>query len=255
MKKIALNFITIISIIFLSINTNAQEEKVLAKKNGIKISYQLLLEKSSKKNDKYILIINAENTGDKDLFYEVNLYKNKDGKLRLPILPEDRGFTKIKIRNAKGLFSKGKSIIGDNTKYLTTNIDKLFVVKKGDIYTIETTFKIKKGQKPLITNTFTASLNLLEDYDLKINSNMLEGSYTSNCGNTIININSKQSSEKGSYLIQTTNGKQFIWVKKSDDTFTRENNNDYTLTFNKNDNSFLYSTTDGITCNWIKNNK
>lgn len=242
----------IITLLFLTIKVTGQEEKKIANKDGINVTYQLILEKETKKKDKYILIVNAINEGETDLYYSVALTKNKEGKWQLPYTPSEKGFTKIKARNSTGIFGNGQSIIGDQTKLITTGNSVIYKIKKGNIYTRETTFKVKTGVKPLITNTFTKTFKNLDDFDLKISSDMLNGDYTSSCGNMKITINVDNSTERGDYILQTTNGKQFIWIRKSETTFTRENSEDYTLTYNKSNNTFSYSTSDGITCIWSK---
>ena len=194
----------------------------------------------------------AENTSDTDLYYSVELRKDNNGNWMLPIIPDQKGFTKIKVLNSTGWFGDGQSLIGDQTDYVTTNNSLLFVIKKGNTYSEETSFKVKKGNKPIITNTFLRSLKKLQDFDLKISSKMLDGNYISSCGNVQINISFVNSIERGDFLIQTTNGKQFIWLRTSTTTFVRENNSDYSLTYNKNNGTFTYSTSDGITCVWKK---
>ncbi|WP_405293710.1 hypothetical protein [Algibacter sp. Ld11] len=250
MKKITT---TIILSLLLIMKVSSQDEKQIASKDGVNVSYQIILEEESKKKDKYILIVNYENVSDQDLYYEVQLTKDSEGQLSLPIIPEEKAFTKIKVRNSTGLFGDGQSLIGDATDLITTSNTLLFELKQGDVSSQETTFKVKSGVKPLITNTYLKSIKSIDEFDLKISSKMLNGDYISSCGNLKININSGNSEEDGDYLLQTTNGKQFIWLRSSETTFTRKNNSDYTLTFNKHNNTFTYATSDGITCSWDKN--
>ena len=240
-----------ITLILLTFKGLGQEIQ-LANKDDIKISYQLLLEEEGKKKDSYILIVNALNESDSDLYYEVSLTKNNQGQWELPIFPEEKGFTKVLVRNSTGLFGDGQSLIGNETDLITTDNTMLFHFKKGDILTQETTFKVKTGKKPLITNTFNKVLKPLENFDLKISGDMLNGDYISSCGDIKININAQNSEEKGDYLLQTTNGNQFIWLRISETTFVRENSDNLTLIFNKDHNNFAYSTTDGINCSWVK---
>jgi hypothetical protein len=168
-------------------------------------------------------------------------------------LDEDKGFTKLKVRNAVGIFGGGQSIIGDQTKYKTTEDALLFELKRGNIYTYETTFKVKSGDKPMITNSFLKSLKTVDSFDLKASTKMLNGDYISNCGNFKMNLLMQNNTEHGEHLLQTTNGHQFIWVRLSETTFTRENRTeDYSLTFNKSNNTYTYSTSDGVTCIWSK---
>ncbi|WP_010232604.1 hypothetical protein [Gillisia marina] len=247
-QKTTLFFTTIL----MTFNCLGQEEIQLADKNDVQISYQLLLEEEGKKKDKYILIVNAINESETDLYYEVPLTENSQGELQLPFIPEDKGFTKILVRNSTGLFGDGQSIIGDQTDLMTTDNSLLFHVKKGEILTQETTFKVKTGVDPLITNTFNKSLKPLENFDIMVTGDMLDGDYISSCGNFNMNLKGENSIERGDYLLQTTNGNQFIWIRTSETTFVRENSDDFALTFNKDESTFKYSTSDGINCTWSK---
>lgn len=246
---------TIFTTIFLLLilKVSAQEEKQIANKDGVNISYQLILEDEGKKKDKYILIVSYENVSEANLYYEVQLTQDDEGNLSLPIIPEEQAFTKIRVRNSTGLFGDGQSLIGDTTEFVTTNNNMLFELKKGNVSSQETTFKVKSGIKPLITNSYLRSIKPIDEFDLMISAKMLDGDYISSCGNLNVNINSGANEEDGDYLLQTTNGKQFTWTRSSETTFVRKNNSDYTLTFNKNNNTFIYATSDGITCTWSKN--
>ncbi|WP_299148140.1 hypothetical protein [uncultured Dokdonia sp.] len=230
----------------------SQEDKIVYNRDGLKISYQLILEAEGKKKDKYILLVNALNENNYDLYYDVPLYKNNQGQWNLPLTPQERGFTKIDIRNSTGLFGNGQSIIGDQSNFFTNNHTILFNIRQGGVYTQETTFKVKSGVKPIITNSINSVLKKIDEFDLMLSAEMLNGNYVSSCGNIRINISASNSEARGDFLIQTTNGSQFFWIKKSETTFVRENNSGLTLTYNKSDNSFTYSSSDGIVCDWIK---
>ncbi len=242
----------LIIILFLSIKSFSQDEKQIGKRNEVKINYQTILKNEGKKKDSYILIVNAENTNKENLYYAVNLTKNNEGKWVLPYTPAEKGFTKIKVRNSTGWFGDGQSLTGDLTDYFTTDNKVLYEIKKSEVYTKETSFKVKKGKKPLITNSFSKSLMELSKFDIRISSKMLDGDYISSCGNIKINVSSGNTTEKGDFIIQTTNGKQFYWIRKSDKTFVRGNNSEYTLSYNKSNATFTYSTSDGINCIWEK---
>lgn len=239
--------------LFIFISGFGQEEKKVGEKNGVAVTYQLLLKGQTSKKDKYLLIVNVVNNSEKDVYYKVPLIKDsKTGKLNLPYLGEQLGFTKIKVRNSKGLFGNGKSIIGEFTNLLTTDNQAVYIIKKGSIYNQETSFSTSKGVKPLVTNSFTKVLGDISEYDLMLTAEILNGEFVSSCGNMKININAATDAIRGDHLVQTTNGRQFIWVRKTEESFVRENSNDYTLTYNKNTNSYNYSTADGIFCEWVR---
>ncbi len=242
----------ITALLLVNLHVFSQEEIELNSKDGLDVSYQLLLESEGKKKDAYILIVNAENNSGQDLYYPVTLNETPDGSLVLPFIPESKGFTKILVRNSTGLFGDGQSIIGDPTEMITTDKEMIFVVKNGETYTQETSFKVKTGVTPLITNTFFASFKELAAFDLLLTASQLNGDYISNCGNLNMQLNCQIDPEKGEIMVQTVNGQQFIWLRTAETTFIRETNPDYFLTYNKTSNKFQFSTADGITCEWKK---
>ena len=238
--------------LFSSIVIVGQEEKVLATQYGIKISYQLVLEDEGNRKDDYILIVHATNTSENNLYYAVPIIEDEQAAAIASLMSGSTGFTKIKVRNSTGWFGDGKSLSGDKTNFVTTDKNNLYEIKKGSIYTQETSFKVKSGKKPIVTNSFIMPLQKLSDFDLEISNEMLEGQYISSCGNMSVTISAKTDAVKGDYLVQTTNSKEFIWIKTDGANYKRENNEDISLIFNKENESFIYSTADGISCTWNK---
>lgn len=246
------NNLILIFFFLIAIKSFGQEIILLEKRNDVKVSYKLILENSSEKKDSYIIIVDAENTSSEDLYYEVPLYPNGQGDYNLPIDRFMKGFTHVEIKNSTGIFGNGESIIGDETKYITTDNTQLFKLKKGDRYSSETSFKVKKGTKPIIINKLLKSPEKIDKFDLKISRKMLEGNYISSCGDIEINVKTATSQEQGNYLVQTTNGREFIWLPKTESTFFRKNTDYYSLTFDKSNSSYSYVSEDGIKCYWEK---
>lgn len=246
------NNLLIVLLMTFSLQIMAQEEVLLSEKDGVRVSYQLYTEEEGKKKDSYLVIVNAVNNSDTHLYYEVPLIEVSPGNMTLPLFPEDKGFTKIEVRNSTGLFGNGQSIIGKETDLITTGNAMLFIIEKGEILTDETSFKVKAGNQPLITNSFSKTLGTLDSFDLKIDPQALNGDYLSSCGEIKVNLLAQSSPERGDFLVQTTNGSQFIWIRTSETTFVRENFGEMSLSFNKETNTFSYSTADGINCSWTR---
>lgn len=232
----------------------SQQEKRIAVKDSVEITYQLLLKGHTSKKDKYILIVNAINKSNTDKFYVTPLAKPSSiNQSTVSQAGTSPGFTRVKVRNSTGMFGNGASIKGEFTGLITTNNEAIYVIRKGNIYTQETSFRVLKGTAPLITNTFTKTFNDLSNYDLRLTPKMINGDYISDCGDIRLNLNASKDETGKDIVIQTINGKQFIWIRTSEDTFVRRNNcNEATLTFNKTTNSFQYSTVDGVYCDWVK---
>ena len=228
-----------------------QETKTLASQNGIKINYQLLLEEERNRKDKYILIVDAVNDGDEDLYYEVEVNSATQLSQGTLLNKDLVNFSKIKIRNSTSIFDDGVSVIGELSNYVTLNNTILMVVKSRQILHSETTFRVKSDKNPLVTNSFTRIFKPLSDFDIKVNLAMVDGSYTSSCGDIIMNVNLTAENNVG-IITQTLNGKQFRWVNSTGMNFKREDNPGYSLTYNQSNSTFLCATSDGITCTWNK---
>ncbi len=243
----------LLSLVILLISSIAfgQEVVNLGERNGVKVSYQLMLKDKGKKKDKYLMIIKLENTSSNDYYNGIPLTIEEDGTASLPLILDDYAFALIKVRNGAGMFGNSIGILGDYTQFVTEDNKQLIVIKAGSVYNGEVTFKVKTGETPMITNTF-GNMRKIGDFKIKMFSSLLNGDYTSDCGNFVLNLSAESSPEKGDYLIQTVNGNQFIWLRKSETTFVREMGEGYSLTYNKHDKTFTYSTTDGLTCVWKK---
>ncbi|PHR69712.1 MAG: hypothetical protein COA67_09925 [Lutibacter sp.] len=240
--------IVIIATLLLSVGAVAQEEIKVGSKYGVDINYTLLKTKEAKKKDVYLIVATATNTNDYDLYYTAR----KVG------TAYDNSFTKIKVRNATGIFSKGRSIHGNNLNVKTTE-GLLSVIKAGEIYNFENTFRVKKGVKPMITNTFIRQLKNYEDFTILLNASAVNGEWKTSCGSGSMSLdygsqNLKNGIEEKTVdaISQVVNGKQFVWLKIADNSFVRQDNNEYTLSYNNDTGMFKYSTSDGITCDWSK---
>lgn len=53
-------------------------------------------------------------------------------------------------------------------------------------------------------------------------------------------------------ILQTSNGKQIKWIETSPNIFVKETDVNTILIFNKQNKRFIYTTTEGITMEWIK---
>ena len=147
----------------------SQEEKKIAVKDSVEITYQLLLKDHTSKKDKYILIANAVNKSNTDKFYAAPLARsNVKSHMSVSQVSSSPGFTRVKVRNSTSVFGNGASIKGEFTDLITTNNEAIYVIKKGNVYSQETSFRVVKGVTPLITNVFTKIFENLSHYDLRL---------------------------------------------------------------------------------------
>jgi hypothetical protein len=240
----------LLSFILISISAISQETKIIGSKDNVEISYQLTELSKGAKKDKYLISISFENKNSYDLFYVLPLIKNNDGTESVGILT-NRGFSEITIRNATGLFGSGKQLIGQETVLRTEDNGILLMLEQNRIYNVEAEFNVKTGEKPIITNSYKNTLRKIDEFNLKISEAFVNGIWKSSCGNnqmslSIIEENGEQK------ILQNVNGNQIKWIKQSSTSYKKEGDAGSTLTYQKSENKFFYSSSDGNNCTWAK---
>jgi len=229
----------------------AQDKIVLNNQDGVYVSYELTKIESGSKKDTYLAVVKAENKNEYDVFYSIPLTKQSNGTSTIGLL-ENISFAQSSVRNSTGLFGDNLNLNGHQTKLITNDNKALFLIPRGNFITSEKEFKTKKGVIPIITNTFLFSLKGIDKFDVAIDETIINGDWISNCGNVVMTL-SMTKNEKGEDMIQqVVNGKQFVWRKSTANSFEKINDKNATLSFNKQTNSFSYSTTDGVSCVWAK---
>ena len=229
----------------------AQDKIVLNNQDGIYVTYELTKIEETAKKDTYLAIVKAENKNDYDVFYEVPLTKQANGTTAISIL-ENKSFAQIIVRNSTGMFGDNIDLVAKESKFVTNDTKILFTIPKGTFITNEKEFKIKNGVKPILTNTFLISFKTLDNFDLALSEATINGEWISNCGNIQMTL-SLTKNEIGEIVIQQLiNGKQNIWRKTNSNTFEKINDKTVTLSFDKKNNNFNYSTSDGVACVWTK---
>lgn len=236
----------IFGIFLFSIKVFGQEVVTAGEKDNVQISYQLTLLEENNKKDKYLISISTENKNDYDLFYALPLNSEKKVETLLPT-----GFSKITIRNSMGWFGDGKQIIGQETVIRTENNEILMMLEKQKTYNFETDFNVKHGEKPIVTNSYIYTLRKLNEFNVSINDAFVNGIWQTTCGNGNMSLSLVLEGDV-KVIIQSVNGKQFRWLKQSASNFVRENDTNSTLTYNKNENKFYYTSSDGNNCEWTK---
>lgn len=231
----------------------AQSPIELANIDNVKISYTLTKLESTDKKDKYLIQVTLVNANSNPVYYAIPGIVNADKTVTMD--PFNDKFAKVKIRNSTGLFGDGIGLSGDNTGLVTTGNGFVYVIHPGKMYNSETTFKVKTGEAPIVTNTVKQNLNQLSNYDLQINRSMIDGLWKSTCTSVDMSLSYvEMTGTSPASIIQSVNGKQIKWIKQTDITFVRENDNSTTLSYQKATNSFLFSSSDGISCTLTKKN-
>ena len=239
-----------ISLFFYSC-VQAQDKLTLNNQDGIYVSYELTKIEGGSKKDTYLAVVKAENKNDYDVFYSVPLTRQANGSTMVSIL-ENKLFAQSSVRNSTSLIGDNINLSGQETKFITNDNKILYSISKGNFITAEKEFKVKTGVKPILTNTFLLPLKSIDNFDIALNETTINGDWTSNCGNIQMTLTIAKNEKNETVIQQLINGKQNIWRKTSANTFEKLNDKTTTLSYNKQNNSFTYSTTDGVSCLWTK---
>jgi len=239
-----------ISMLFYSF-LQAQDKLTLNNQDGVYVTYELTKINEGSKKDTYLAVVKAENKNDYDVFYSIPLTKQANGSTAVSIL-ENKLFAQSVVRNSTSLLGDNINMAGQETKLITNDNKILYSISKGTFVTAEKEFKVKNGVKPILTNTFLFPLKSIDNFDIAVNEATINGDWTSNCGNIKMTLTMAKNEKNETVIQQLINGKQNIWRKTTANTFEKLNDNTTTLSYNKQNNSFSYSTSDGVSCEWTK---
>ena len=228
----------------------SQTGKILSNQDGFEVAYTS--QKLSDGNkDKYLVTVTAINRNKEPLYYGVRT--TKDG-TNIYVSPLSSLFsTKVTVRNATGfLASDGVKIKGEQQDLFTEGRgEQLFKFEVDKIYNYENTINVKKGDTPIITVSHIYQMKPLSKFNIEVSSVLMDGTYKTSCGSVTFGVTLQKQSTR-TVLIQSVNGKQIIWVKNTPTSFVKEGDNNSNLTFNKDKSTFMYSTADGVSCEWSK---
>lgn len=245
MKKVLI----LTSILFFQ-NLFAQEKIELAKQDGLVLSYSLTkLPGDNEKKDKYLFVIQVENTNDYDVYYETSTNTTSS----TITTSGYAGIAEFKAQNSVGFLSTGlEYVVGQPTGLMTMNNTYLYKISKKSSATVDTKFSFKKDEKPIVTGKFKATTKKLEEFKLAVSSLAINGSWISNCGNIVMSLSLTKKTTGETVIIQTINGKVNEWIKTTANSFAKTTDRTTTLTYNSLDSTIIYNNPDGILCIWNK---
>jgi hypothetical protein len=229
-----------------------QSPILLSNQNGFEIAYKAQKLEEGKK-DKWLVTVTAINKTDKPLYYALATMKQKDGSWAVG--PFETVFSsKVEVRNATGfLSSDGVKIKGETSDLFTENKTSiLYKYDAGRIYNYENTINVKHGDTPIITVSHFYPLKVANEFNMEASSALIDGDYKTTCGQMMFSL-LLQDRNNRAVLIQSINGKQIKWIKTSATLFTKENDTNTTLSYNKEKKVFSYSSSDGVNCEWSRN--
>jgi hypothetical protein len=216
--------------------------KTIESNSNLEIRVNLLKLETDSKKDKYLMEISLENKREYDIFYPVSKTPNSN------YINTSLGF--IKVHNANGLI-KTNNISGELTRWQTTNNEVLVMLATGKVIKDQFKFSVSTGEEPVLTFSGNATFKKLQDFNLRLNDAMINGTWNSSCLSNPITL-SYVDTGKINYLLQSINGRYVKWIKQTENTFLREETTGTTLTYNRSNGQFQYSNSDGVFCAWKK---
>ena len=246
------HFFTCLLLLYFTV-LKAQDRIELNNQDGIYVSYVAKKIGGNDKKDKYVATITIENKNEYDMYYAVSFTLNPNG---LEVKGQT-GFAEVNVRNSTGLLRTGLfgatlNLSGVETKFKTTDRKNLYVLAKGQILSNDLEFNVPKGDAPVLTNTFSKMFQRLSYFDLFVNDGIINGYWTSNCGNIQMNLVYQKNVTGESFIQQSVIGNQNMWKSVNDFSFEKTTDRNTTITYNKIDQTFLYKNSDGVLCTWIK---
>jgi hypothetical protein len=237
--------------IFTCLLSFSQNPIVLSDQNGFEIVYKAQKLGEGKK-DEWLVTVTAINKTDKPLYYALQTMNQNNGATTVNPLA-GLFSSKVTVRNAVGFLSAdGVKIKGEESELFTENKTSiLYKYDAGRIYNYENTINIKHGDTPIITITHFYPLKNLSEFNIETSSALIDGDYKTSCVQTTFSLSLKDQNNQ-TVLIQSINGKQIKWIKTSATLFTKENDTNTTLSYNKEKKTFSYSSSDGVTCEWSR---
>lgn len=213
--------------------------------NNVLIVAKLIKVEEQKNKDAYTMAVKVSNLNDYDLFYSVDGQKTANGFEFKAI--ETKGFSAIEVKNGTGFFGDFCHLIGKQTNYFTDN-SILFKFSAKSNSSFEKDFKVEKGVKPQLRYKHLRDLLKLSDFSITNIESLVDGSYTSSCGNINFNLTFKSGS-----IIQFVNGNNISWLTTGKNQFSKADKS-ATIIFNPALSTFLFTSNDGISCTWKKLN-
>ncbi|MBP9741260.1 MAG: hypothetical protein V9E96_21245 [Chitinophagaceae bacterium] len=217
----------------------AQNNKVVQTKNGIELTYEIKKVDSGSKKTKYSIVVTAINKNSNALYYETSPSYSSE-------------FVSIKIDNSTGLFKDYVDLKGEKTSFKVENNKELYKIEENKEYTQSKFFNVKTGETPIVSVKYNDGLKKFEDFKIEVfTKDFIDGLWKTECGNNNILLTLNTVLAKTT-ILQTSNGKQIKWIETSPNIFVKETDVNTILIFNKQNKRFIYTTTEGITMEWIK---
>jgi len=227
-------------------------------RDGIVARYTLQQLEKGDRNDRYRVVLTAENTNPHEVYYGKPLRKQPDGTLVMDAAA-DRSFARVRIYNTSGLegfLGQTASVAGDDARLQAEGDQQLFRIAAGRRLTTELTFTVRAGKTPNMMLMLDGGIRKLDGFRVRTvtgaGTGIGAGEWVSDCGNVGMSIVLTRNAAGQTVLEQNVNGRRQTWQQVSEGVFEKAGDNTARVTYNKAGDIYTYSNEDGATCIWRK---
>lgn len=221
-------------------------------RDGIVARYTLQLLQKGDRNDRYRVLLTAENTNPYEVFYGKPVRKQPDGSMGMNS-GDDRSFARVRIYNSsgfEGFMGQTAALDGEDTRLQAEGDVQLFRIAAGGSLRKEMEFTVRSGKTPNMLLMLDGGMKKREDFRVRSGMTGSSGNWVSDCGGIGMFLALTKNTAGQAILEQTINNRRQTWVQVSEGVFEKAGDNTARVTYNKAGNIYTYSNEDGATCIW-----
>jgi len=240
----------------LSINFGFSQvtEKKLTEKDGISLSCEYVFEKSTKKKDKYLLIITVNNETNEDRYVSERSVFSKSKQQFIPSgTLQEKNLAKVTIDNAKSTFLNTYYVEALRSGYFTLDHKFLTVIKAKTAIIKKYYFSIEKGLTPKISGEIINAGKPLESFSLAVNSKYIEGHYLDECTSNKLELKDENGLLRDAHLRVYSSDSKFFstWYQKQKNVFYKDDDSNTYFIYDE-ETKTIELHQDGKVCIWKK---
>jgi hypothetical protein len=235
------------------VDLSAQNDSTRSR-DGIIARYTLQLLEKGDRNDRYRVVLTAENSNRYEVFYGKPVRRQPDGSMGMNT-GDDRSFTRVRIYNTSGLegfLGQTASLAGEDTRLQAEGDVQLFRIPPGRGLQTEMTFTVKSGKAPNLLLMLDGGLQKREAFRVRSGMTGSSGDWVSDCGGIGMFLTLSKNAAGKPVLEQTVDNRRQTWVQVSEGIFEKVGDNTARVIYNKAGDVYTYSNEDGATCVWRK---
>lgn len=221
-------------------------------RDGIVARYTMQLLEKGERNDRYRVVLTADNTNPYDAYYGKPVRKQPDGSMGMNT-GDDRSFARVRIYNSSGLegfLGQTATLSGEDTRLQAEGDVQMFRLAAGSRLQTELTFTVRSGKVPNSMLMLDAGMKRREAFRVISGMTGSSGDWVSDCGGIGMFLAMSKNAAGQAVLEQTVDNRRQTWVQVSEGIFEKPGDNTARVTYNKAGNIYTYSNEDGATCIW-----